>query len=86
MLSLSLVATDLQERRLVEVRSETPPAASRIYAMHMRGASTSPKLKAFVAHLQRALGVPPWERPEGRYEVAASAAHAARLIQEYRLR
>ncbi|MCY1497952.1 HTH-type transcriptional regulator DmlR [compost metagenome] len=79
-LPLYLVATDLQEGRLVEIRSETPPAADQIYAMYMRGASTSPKLKAFVAHLQRALEVPPWERPEGRYEVAASAANAASLV------
>lgn len=61
-LPLYLVATDLQEGRLVEVGSEAPPPADQIYAMYTRGASASPKLKAFVAHLQRALEVPPWER------------------------
>ncbi|MNV93955.1 LysR substrate binding domain protein [compost metagenome] len=80
MLPLYLVATDLQEGRLVEVRSETPPAADQIYAMYMRGASASPKLKAFVAHMQRALEVPPWERPEWPHEVAASAANVASLL------
>ncbi len=61
-LPLYLVANDLQEGRLVELRSEAPPAADQIYAMYTRGASVSPKLKAFVAHLQCALEVPPWER------------------------
>jgi DNA-binding transcriptional LysR family regulator len=36
-LPLYLVATDLQEGRLVEVRSEAPPVADQIYAMYMRG-------------------------------------------------
>ncbi len=61
-LPLYAIADDLYGARLVEVVPGWRPADEPIHAVYPRESARSPKVKAFVQHLQEALAQPPWER------------------------
>ncbi len=60
LLPLFIVAEDLKNGRLVDAAPGLRPLDDVIYAMYSRAAAMSPKVKAFIQHLQQALSIPPW--------------------------
>ena len=59
-------AGDLRDRRLEHVLPEWSVADTPIHAVYPSTRHLSPKIRAFVDHLQKEMSPPPWQRPAAR--------------------
>jgi DNA-binding transcriptional LysR family regulator len=59
-------AGDLRDRHLERVLPEWSVADTPIHAVYPSTRHLSPKIRAFVDHLQKEMSPPPWERPATR--------------------